>query len=289
MPSSLRETAKAGDGYDLAVTRFPAQGRAWATLCIGGAMGVRQDFYAPFARFLAENGIHVLTFDYRGSGWSRPRKLADFPANLTEWAELDLNAMLAEARRLAPELPPLFVGHSLGGQILGLAPDNELVRAAVHVTVGSGYYKFNEKMALHVRLLWFVFIPGLLPLFGYFPGKKLRMIGDLPFGVAWQWRKWCLHPDYVLSEGGDAYARFARVKAPILSISFSDDALITRRAIESLEGFYPAARVDSRHMAPGDIGAERVGHFGFFSSESRATLWKLSLDWLRAQIGMKDA
>ena len=69
MPSSSRETAKAADGYDLAVTRFPAQGTPWATLCIGGAMGVRQDFYAPFARFLAENGIHVLTFDYRGSGW----------------------------------------------------------------------------------------------------------------------------------------------------------------------------------------------------------------------------
>ena len=287
MPSSIsaRSTAKAADGYDLAVTRFPAQGTPWATLCIGGAMGVRQDFYAPFANFLAENGIHVLTFDYRGSGWSRPRKLADFPTNVTEWAELDLNAMLAEARKPAPELPPLYVGHSLGGQILGLAPDSERLRAVVNVTAGSGYYKLNEKMALQVRLLWFFVMPALLPLFGYFPGKRLRMIGDLPFGVAWQWRKWCLHPDYVLSEGGDSFARFARVKAPLLSPSFSDDAMITRRAAESLEGFYPNAQVEARHVAPGEMGMERIGHFGFFSPGSRDKLWAEALAWFRNEIG----
>jgi predicted alpha/beta hydrolase len=280
-----RETAKAADGYNLAVTRFPAQGTPWATLCIGAAMGVRQDFYAPFASFLAENGIHVLTFDYRGSGWSRPRKLADFPATVTEWAELDLNAMLAEARKPAPELPLLFAGHSLGGQILGLLPDNEKVSAVLNITAGSGYYKLNEKMAPHVRILWFVFIPVLLPLFGYFPGKRLRMIGDLPMGVAWQWRKWCLHPDYVLSEGGDAYASFARVKAPILSLSFTDDPMISRRATESLEGFYPNARMDARHIAPGEMGLERIGHFGFFHPGSRDRLWAEALAWFRKETG----
>ncbi|MGZ5063361.1 MAG: alpha/beta hydrolase family protein [Usitatibacter sp.] len=285
MPSSIspRDTAKAADGYDLAVTRFPARGTAWATLCVGGAMGVRQDFYAPFASFLAENGIHVLTFDYRGSGWSRPRKLADFKATVTEWADQDLDAMLVEARRPAPQLPLLFVGHSLGGQILGLARHGEDVRAIVNVTAGSGYYKLNEKMAVHVRVLWFVLMPLLLPLFGYFPGKRLRMIGDLPLGVAWQWRKWCLHPDYVLSEGGDAYARFARVKAPILSLSFTDDAMITRRAIGRVEESYPNARIDSRHVAPRDLGLGSIGHFGFFSQRMAGTLWKDSLEWLRAK------
>jgi predicted alpha/beta hydrolase len=284
MSSSSRETAKAADGYDLAVTRFPAQGTPWATLCLGGAMGVRQDFYAPFARFLGENGIHVLTFDYRGCGYSRPRKLADFPATLTQWAELDLNAMLAEAQLPAPELPLLFVGHSLGGQILGLLPDNGKVRAVLNVTAGSGYYKLNEKMALHVRLLWFVFMPVVLPLFGYFPGKRLRVIGDLPFGVAWQWRKWCLHPDYLLSEGGDAYASFARVKAPILSLSFSDDPMISRRACESLEGFYPNARLEARHVVPAQIGETGVGHFGFFLPRSRDKLWSEALAWLRNEV-----
>jgi predicted alpha/beta hydrolase len=281
--AAVRGTATARDGYELAATRFPAEGAAWATLCLAGAMGVRQDFYAPYARFLAQNGIHVLTFDYRGSGWSRPKRLADFATSLTEWAELDLDAMLAEARSPAPHLPLLCVGHSLGGQILGLAPHGEGVRAIVNVTAGSGYYKLNEKMAVHVRLLWFFVMPLLLPFFGFFPGKRLRMIGDLPLGVAWQWRRWCLHPDYVLSEGGDCYARFARVRAPLLSLSFTDDPMISRRAIERVEESYPNARVESRHIAPRDLGFEGIGHFGFFSGRMRETLWKDSLAWLRRE------
>lgn len=115
-------TALASDGYELAVTRFPAEGRAWATLLCAGAMGVRQDFYAPFARFLSRHGVHVLTFDYRGMGWSRRGSLRGFPATVTDWTDKDFNAMLGEARKAAPDLPLLLLGHSLGGQIFGAAP-----------------------------------------------------------------------------------------------------------------------------------------------------------------------
>ena len=286
MPSDpvieARGTAPAaGDGYPLAITRFAAQGEAWATMCVAPAMGVRQDFYAPFARFLAANGVHVLTFDYHGMGWSRPKKLSDFQGDVTDWAKRDLNAMLAHARTPAPRLPLLMLGHSLGGQILGITPDNAALRASLHVTAGSGWYKLNDRMARQVRLLWFVLMPLTLPLFGYFPGKRLRIVGDLPLHVAWQWRRWCLHPDYVLSEEG-ARASFDRVTLPILSYSFEDDPMVNRAAVESLNGFYRNARLEHRHVAPADIGVEHIGHFGFFLERSRATLWKDSLHWLRA-------
>ena len=277
-----RATALAADGYPLAITRFPAQGKAWATMCVAPAMGVRQDFYAPLARFFAENGVHVLTFDYHGMGWSRPKKLSDFQGTVTDWAEMDLNAMLAHARDPAPHLPLLMLGHSLGGQILGITPDNAAVRAALHVTAGSGWYKLNNHMPTQVRLLWFVLMPVLLPIFGYFPGKRFRMVGDLPLHVAWQWRRWCLHPDYVLSEKG-ARASFDRVTAPILSYSFADDPMINRAAVESLNGFYRNAALEHRHVAPADLGAEAIGHFGFFSERSRPNLWRDSLEWLRAR------
>ena len=41
----------------------PARG----SVVIGGAMGVRQDYYAPFAQWLAGQGWRVTTFDYRGT------------------------------------------------------------------------------------------------------------------------------------------------------------------------------------------------------------------------------
>lgn len=291
-----RETALAADGRELAVTRFTAQGASWATLVLGSAMGVRQDFYAPFARFLASQGVHVLTFDYRGMGWSLDGSPAKVDVDVSGWAEKDLNAMLLEARRAAPRLPLAFVGHSLGGQLLGVLPDNGQVRAALTVTTGSGWYRFNDRMRFGVRVLWFVAMPLLTPLFGYFPGKALRMVGDLPRGVTWQWRRWCLHPEYILAEGERARAAFGRVTAPILAYSFEDDDLITRPAVESLHGFYRNARLTHRHLAPADVGQGRVGHFGFFAPRSEATLWKAAAAWLRAELdgqgegaAMKDA
>jgi predicted alpha/beta hydrolase len=173
------------------------------------------------------------------------------------------------------------VGHSLGGQILGITPDNAMVHAAITVTTGSGYYRYNDRMPGRVRFLWFVAIPSLTPLFGFFPGRVLRMVGDLPRGVARQWREWCLHPEYLLAEGEPAREAFARVKAPILGYSFEDDDLITRPAIDHLHSFYRAAAVERRHLRPADAGAAAIGHFGFFIARSRRTLWSDTLAWMR--------
>src|SRR5262249_14347607 len=96
---AARETALAADGYPLAAARFPAAGRAWATMLVAPAMGVRQEFYEPVARFFARNGVHVLTFDYRGMGASRRGSLRAFDADVVDWAAKDFDAMLAEAQR----------------------------------------------------------------------------------------------------------------------------------------------------------------------------------------------
>jgi predicted alpha/beta hydrolase len=185
---------------------------------------------------------------------------------------------------MAPKLPLLYLGHSLGGQLLGVLPDAGRVRAALTVTAGSGYYKMNDRMPLRVRALWFAAIPALTPLFGYFPGKTLRIVGDLPREVAWQWRRWCLHPDYLLAEGERYRDAFRRVAVPIRGYSFEDDPMIQRAAIDHLHSFYSAAQVERRHLEPKDVGARSVGHFGFFSERSRDTLWRESLDWLRRRV-----
>ncbi len=278
----LRDTARAVDGCELTVTRFSAHGEtAWATVVVADAMGVRQDFYAPFARFLAAHGVHVLTFDYRGMGWSRPGRLAGLDATVSDWAAKDLEAMLGEARRAAPGLPLAFAGHSLGGQILGLAPSNAHVRAVVNVATGSGYWRHNDRMRPHLRIFWYVLVPLLTPLFGYFPGKRLKVIGDLPGGVVRQWRRWCMDPGYALVEGESARAAFDRVRAPILSWSFTDDNMIVEPAVDALNACYRNADVDKRHVTPADVGLDRIGHFGFFLPASGAALWQPTLAWLR--------
>ena len=279
----LRDKARATDGYELALTRFPAEGRAWATVLIAGAMGIRQGFYEPLAHFLAESGLHVLTFDYRGMGASRKSGLRGFKATLTDWAENDLDAMIRETREMEAGLPAFAIGHSLGGQLFGAVPEGARLAAFVTVTAGSGWYRHNERMPLRVRIFWFVAIPFLTPLFGYFPGQRLGMVGDLPAGVAWQWRRWATHPDYLLSEGAKMHSRFDAVTAPVLGFSFTDDSMLTKNSIDELHGFYRNALVERRHVAPADAGRCSIGHVGYFLPESRDNLWRDTLEWLRAK------
>jgi len=284
MGNDLRSAARAADGFELAVTRFCAAGKPWGNVLIACAMGVRQDFYAPFARFLAEQGLNVLTFDYRGVGRSGGDRVATIDTDVIDWARKDLAAMIAEARNASPQLPLALVGHSLGGQVFALADGHESLRAVLTATAGVGDYRLQRGMALRVRLLWWVMVPLLTPLFGYFPGKKLRMIGDLPRGVAWQWRRWCLHPDYLVSEGEWAREALAKTRVPLLAYSFEDDVYIGRRAVAHLNSFLVNARVEHRHVDPARIGADAIGHFGFFSERRRDDLWRDAVQWLREQL-----
>jgi predicted alpha/beta hydrolase len=122
--------------------------------------------------------------------------------------------------------------------------------------------------------LWFVVVPVVLPLAGYFPGRRLKKVGDLPAGVIAQWRRWCLDRDYMMGEGGPQLReQYGRIGNPILSLSFTDDEFMSARNIESLHGFYAGAPRTMRRIAPAEVGERRIGHFGFFRPQFQATLW----------------
>src|SRR5262249_25938887 len=103
---------------------------------------------------------------------------------------------------------------------------------------------------------------------------KLGMVGDLPAGVMRQWRRWCLQREYAVGDGEHMRARYAAVRTPIVSLSFTDDELMSARNIESLHGFYTGAARAMKRIAPQDIGPRRIGHFGFFRPVFEASLWR---------------
>ena len=78
----------------------------------------------------------------------------------------------------------------------------------------------------------------------------------------------------MMGEGGTALrAQYAGVTTPILSMSFTDDEFMSARNTESLHGFYAGAPRTMARIAPADVGAPRIGHFGFFRPQFQATLW----------------
>jgi predicted alpha/beta hydrolase len=264
------------DGRQIAARFHAPAGAPRGLLLVVPAMGCTQRYYTPFAVWAAEQGWLTATFDYRGTGLSRQGSLRGFRADILDWARLDCAAVLEELCRQAPGLPVTWVGHSLGGQILPFVPNRGRVSKVVTVATGSGYWRENSPALRRiVWLLWYGIVPVTLPLLGYFPGKRLRMVGDLPQGVMAQWRRWCLHPDYAAgAEGPAARELYAAVQTPITSLSFTDDEYMSARNIESLHACYTGAPRRMKRLSPDEVGVRRIGHFGFFRREFRETLWQ---------------
>lgn len=264
------------DGVPLAATVYEPDGAAEATVLVVPAMGVGQAYYARFAGWLAGQGFRVLTFDYRGVGRSLRGPLAEVETDLATWGRLDCAAMVDAASARAAGGPLRWIGHSLGGQLLPFVPNLEKVERAVTVATGSGYWLENAwPLRLKVWWLWFFLVPLALPLFGYFPGRRLRKVGDLPRGAMAQWRRWCLDRDYAAgAEGAPVRAAFAAVRLPIHAVSFTDDELMSRRNVEAIHAQYTGAAVTARRLAPADLGVRRIGHFGCFKADLAGPLWQ---------------
>lgn len=270
------------DGHELAARAYVPEGAVRRAVLLGAAMGVPQRFYQAFATWLAEQGVAVLTFDWRGTGESAPRSLRGFKADITDWATQDLPAAADALCTRWPDAPRTFLGHSLGGQLFGWLERPERFERVLTVASGNGHWRLNApKVRNKAPLLWWLLAPVGIALAGYFPGKRLGAVGDLPAGAMWQWRRWCLHPDYIGSEGPALRARYAAIHHPINVVLMEDDELVSPQGIRALYRLYAGAQVRFHTLHPQAHGLKRLGHFGLFLPTA-ATLWPQALRWLEA-------
>lgn len=280
-----RRSLQVGEDTLLAVRVYQPEAPPRASVVIGGAMGVRQAFYEPFARWLTQQGLRVWTFDYRGSGDSRPADASDslrgFEADLFDWAR-DYEAVIDAAKAGGRDIPLYLLGHSLGAQLPGFLERPQQVDGLLSIAAGSGYWRENApRLKRSILYFWFFVVPLATRLWGYFPGRRLRKVGDLPRGVILQWRRWCLNPRYSLGAEGEVAARsYGQVRFPVLALSFVDDELMTLEGTRSLLSFYAGAPRAVQRIAPADVQARRIGHFGLFREQFSHSLWPRVADSL---------
>ena len=274
----------ATDGHELAGYRFDPDGAARAVVVIAPAMAISQSFYSSFARWLAGQGYAVRTFDYRGTGESLRGPRRGAPGTLDDWRARDYDAVLQQGKRENPGLPLFAIGHSFGGQCAPLLPSRDLLSGLVNIAVGSGAMRHNTPAIRKTApLLWYFLVPVLCPLFGYFPGAALGIIGDVPTGAMRQWRRWCLSPDYLLGAEPDARPAYASAKFPVLALTFADDELLLEAGSRLVHAAYRDNEVDYRLVSPGDHGLPRIGHSGFFRPSAEGALWPLAAEWLETR------
>lgn len=241
---------------------------------IAPAMATPATFYTPIVGWLTGHGWTVYTFDYQGHGASMlpGTTLADTEADMLTWGE-DLRLMVEYVA--AQEMPGTrlhYLAHSLGGQLLPFV-DTSRLQSATIVASGSGFWGHaDNRNLLLAPLLWYLIAPFTTARTGYFPGRRLKILGDVPPQVMRQWSRWCKRRNYMFSEFPELADRFAAVQAPIHSVSFSDDQTMPGRATRALESWYPAPLMHARRYRPAELGVAKIDHMGIFRADA-AQLW----------------
>ena len=283
-------TFPAKDGYSLGGTLFLPRGAKRDAVLISSATAVPRQIYKGFASYLAGRGSAVLTYDYRGTGDSRqkslvgynkPKSLAGFQASMSDWAALDAAAAVTWMRDRYNGLPLGYVGHSFGGQALGLLPNNTEIARALLIASQAGYWGLMtspERYRVYA-LLNFVGVP-LTRLLGYAPGR-MGLGLDLPKGVFLQWVRWVMNKRYMFDDPTlEALANFPNYRGALRALCISDDPWATRPAVDLLCSGFTSITPDIDTITPSDVGVARIGHFGFFRSQHRDMLWRGAAEWL---------
>lgn len=301
-------TVEALDGYRIHgfQLRHAEPDAARPVVIVNAATAVRCRYYLRFAEYLHRHGSDVIVYDYRGIGESKPPSLRGFSASWLDWGRLDFEAVLAQASHAFAGQPIDVVGHSIGGFVIGLAASNHRIRRVF--TMGAQYAYWRDYAArgrVPMLFKWHVLMPALTAAFGYFPGRRLGWLEDVPHGVVRDWSRQGQRFEHTMhsragpasesalgsTTGGVAKAAataqreallrgFASVTAPILAVSVTDDPFGTRAAIERLLAYFSRSPRTHLRLAPADIDVPAIGHFAFFHSRFEGNLWPIARHWL---------
>lgn len=277
-------TIPAVDDFPIAATIFePADGQTEIVLQINSATSVPRRLYRRFGAFLASEGITVVTYDYRGIGGSKPEKGRGKDISATDWGTKDAAGVLSWiGRELAPRRT-ILLGHSIGGQLIGLMPNNTQADKTVLVAAQSGYFGLWPAIArMRFFFIWYLLVPATVRACGYLPGWKLGGGENLPGGVALEWARWCRHPDYLVDAGGNPVRDgFERVRGPLRAYGITDDGFAPEAAVDELLSWYRAADIDRRFLSPRAFDLSKLGHFNFFREAALEPVWSELADWIK--------
>ena len=247
------------------------------------AMGTKQTFYSKLSSYLVEQNYSVITFDYIGIGLSLDGKLRGQKITIEDWTQNTEDVInYAETLKSNEDAKLYYLCHSLGGQIFGLITNSNKITAAAMYTSQNGYWRYYFHKTFYI-FFWYLMVPPLVFLCGYFPFKLLRGGENLPKQIMQSWKKWCTSKDYFFDDPRvTATKNFSLYTGPIRTHSFTDDGWATKPAVESMVSHFTNAKVEHLHIAPSEYGLKSISHFGFFREKSK-TLWEELVKWFNAQ------
>ncbi|GAF59899.1 LOW QUALITY PROTEIN: hypothetical protein JCM18902_2787 [Psychrobacter sp. JCM 18902] len=273
----------------LAATVYRPKNEVKKAVMLAPATGIKRQFYHNFATHLAENGFGVLTFDNEAIGESLSSALAKCDASLISWGRHDMPAVLDALQDEFANATYHLIGHSAGGQLIGLMPNYSALASVFNVACSSGRIK-NMSMPYKLKAIGFMdaFIPLANLTLGYTPSDKIGMGEPLPRGVSRQWREWCNGAGYIKTAFGKSIQThfYDDITMPSLWLGFSDDDIANSKNMDDMIRVFTKMPVEKQFLDPKDFGLNSIGHMRYFSSRTNAKapqLWQMVVDWLAKQ------
>ncbi|NUF85679.1 alpha/beta hydrolase family protein, partial [Acinetobacter seifertii] len=252
------------DGYQLAAQFYPAQEKkADYPILICPATGITKNFYHSFAAWLSQQGHDVLSFDFRGIGESLHGTLKQSSASITDWGIFDIPAAIDALLFKTGADQVILIGHSAGGQLLGVVPNYNKVAKVIAVACSTGNIKgLKGKTKFLAPVMFNLIFPISSLVKGYGATQFIGMGENLPKKVAQQWREFCSHPGYVKNAIGKTIFHdfHSEIQCSITAIWADDDEIATKCNVKELLSLYPNANKKMIELNPKDLGYKSIGH-----------------------------
>lgn len=273
---------KTPDHFPLSVKIFEPEISNGKLLLINSATGVKQQIYFSFAKYLAEKGFTVITYDYRGIGESKPKKMNGFKASMRIWGTVDFKTVTNFIKKEYAGFDKFCLGHSVGALILGMNADSQIFKKFIFVATQDAYLgNLNFKVAVAGLLGFGIALPIMTHFLGYFPANRFGLGESLPKGVAFDWQTLILNKKSTKRLYETNEADFSKnLYQPTFIIHAEDDSWVTQKGMRNLmKTTYPHLKTTYREVEISESDKSEIGHVNFFRSFNRG-LWKIVLEQL---------
>ena len=270
------------DGVELAGTIYIPTEKIKAAVMIAPATGIKRQFYKAFSKHLSNNGFAVLTFDNRGIGESKGETINSSNPSLTNWGVLDMTAALEYLKGRFPNVDYHLIGHSAGGQLVGLMKNAKDLKSMFNFGSSSGSLQ-NAKYPFRIKsFFWLnVFIPFSNFIFGHTKSQWVGMGEPLPKEVGREWTRWCNGTGYVYVDLNTKIKQhlYDELDFATFWVHAEDDEIANYENVKDMIRVYSKISAEILTISPQDYSFKDLGHMKFFSSK-RDQLWSLATDWL---------
>ena len=270
------------DGRMVSATCYSSLKPNGKDIVVAPAAHLTQREYKSFAVFFQKLGYNVFTFDYRGVGDSAPRQLKGCDARLQQWAVQDADAVIRYVKTNFPGAELIYVGHGIGGELIGLAQASQYVNKLVLASSSLSCKRlWSWKGRMRITLLKAVGRISNMWL-GYFPGKRLGFSRDLPKGVMHEWVDWCDKPNGLFDVFPDN--NYRKLNIPLFAFSFSNDWMTPEKGVQGLLSYFSSASITWYHDHPHNQGLKNGKQSCFFDLQLKDTLWKKLEKWINEEL-----